>query len=217
MKIIDGRELGLWFDGTTKRAAATRYLALHWTGGSDAGTVVDQATRVYATLVARGDSIHFVGCADGTFVQMADLDAHCVHVGSAHNDDSIGCEFVCPGSSGLAPAVPRPLFQSIVHGAPVTYWGFTSAQVRAAAQLAQAILWRYGISYLGTPVCLDDTKPPSFDGGVIGHFQVSGDKVDPGPATMVQVRSAMVDSKIGATGVSLALSSIASTILKKWG
>lgn len=217
MRILDGRTLGLWFNIDRPRVQKTRYFGMHWTGGSDAGDVPTQAKRVHDTLAARGDSIHFVGCADGTFVQMADLDAHCVHIGSAHNDDTIGCEFVCPGSAGITPAVPRPLYQSLVHGAPVTYYGFTPAQVKAAAQLAQALLWKYDIAYLSSPVCLEDELPANFTGGVIGHFQVAADKADPGPNTMVQVHSAMVDSKIVASAVSFGLSSAVGALLRRWG
>src|SRR5262249_25379035 len=124
MKILDGRDIGCWFDISRKRAK-TKFFGLHWSGGNDGGSGEDQARRVYGTLVSRGDSIHFVCCADGTFVQMADLDTHAVHIGSAHNDDTVGCEFVCPGSSGVTPSVPRPKFTSTVHGVPVTYYGFT--------------------------------------------------------------------------------------------
>ena len=157
---------------------------------------------MYNTLVARGDSIHFVCAADGTFVQMADLDAHAVHIGSGYNDTTVGVEFVCPGSSGVLPTVSRPKFTSIVHGNPVTYYGFTGAQIKAAADMAQAVLWKYGIAYTSSPVCVaDEVDIPA---GVVGHYQVASDKADPGPETMFQVRSRMQDSKILAGGLWLA-------------
>lgn len=202
MNVIDGRSLGLWFDLPRKRLS-TRYFGVHWTGGSDAGTVAEQAGRVFGTLAARGDQIHFIGCADGTIVQVADLASHAVHIGSAHNDDTIGCEFVCPGSSGVTPSVPRPKFTSTVHGHQVTYWGFTSAQVAAAAQLAQGLLWRYGIAYVRSPVCVADEL--DIPAGVMGHYQTAQDRADPGPETMHQIRSAMVDSKLGAGVLALGL------------
>lgn len=187
MNILDGRTLGTWFAPQRARGA-TNYFVVHWTGGSDAGDVAAQATRVYQTLVARGDSIHFVCCADGTLVQMASLDQHCIHAGSGYNDQSIGCEFVCPGSSGVVPTVSRPFYG---------YYGFTEAQVSAAAQLAQALLWKYGIAYLSSPVCVDDVLPPTFTQGVIGHLQVApDDKQDPGIETMYQIRSKMIDTKL---------------------
>jgi N-acetyl-anhydromuramyl-L-alanine amidase AmpD len=195
---------GLRFD-TRPRASKTLFLVVHWTGGSSEGST-DQARRVYNTLVNRDDSIHFVCATDGTLVQMADLDAHCVHAGSRYNDNSVGVEVVCPGTElGLESSVPRPKFASKVHGAPVTYYGFTGPQIKAVSDLAQAVMWRYGLSYAGAPVCVADEKPESFEKGVIGHFQVSSDKADPGPETMYQIRSRMQDQSIFAGGLWMAI------------
>jgi N-acetyl-anhydromuramyl-L-alanine amidase AmpD len=208
VNVIDGRTLGLWFDIARKRPS-TSYFVLHWTGGPNSGTVAEQAGRVFGTLVARGDSITYICCADGTIVQVADLDAHCVHAGSAMNDRAPGVEVVCPGSSGLVPTVACPKFTSMVHGAPVTYYGYTPAQVKAVAQLSQAVLWRYGLAYASSPVCVDDVMPASFKAGVVGHLSVSSDKSDPGPATMYQIRSALQDSKLAAGALAIGMGAAA--------
>jgi len=187
---------GPQFDISRKRAGKTTLFVVHWSGGEPTGTPLEQATKVYNTLVSRGDSVQYVCTSDGTIVQLADIDAHCVHGGSAVNDISVGIEVVCPGSALDVTANPaRPTYQTKIHGAPVTYRGFLPAQIKAVAQLAQGVLWHYGIAYVSSPVCVEDTMPAGFE-GVIGHYQVSSDKADPGPETMFLIRSRMLDQQI---------------------
>jgi N-acetyl-anhydromuramyl-L-alanine amidase AmpD len=171
---VDGRSRGLWFPAR-KRMQDPRRIVLHWSGGNrDAAGVVD-------TLQKRGYAIHGVLEADGTFVQTADLDAHLPHAGD-FSSTSLGIEMVNPGTGEAT--TPRRVIVESIHGRQVSYHDLTAAQYAALPGVLRRISKALGIplrvkmSSTAIPEQLRDWR------GVVGHYQLTENKNDPGPNVM---------------------------------
>lgn len=180
---VDGRTLGLWFSDLPTRIT-TRKVVLHWTGGES------PAARVYRTLVNRGLSIHFVVERDGRIVQMAPLVARAAHAGSLVNADSVGIEIVNAGTV-LSTAHPsRPVKVGRIHGRAVRYADFLPAQYEAVERLVIWLLARFSLpEIVATPTTIfPSTETLRSFRGVVGHYQISTNKLDPGPALLDHLR-----------------------------
>ena len=180
---VDGRTLGLWF-GNLPTRITTRKVVLHWTGGES------PALRVYRTLVNRGLSIHFVVERDGRIVQMAPLTARAAHAGSLVNADSVGIEIVNAGTVLSAAHPSRPVKVGRIHGRAVRYADFLPAQYAAVERLVAWLLNRFS---LPADVATPSTVFPTTEGlrnfrGVVGHYQITTNKPDPGPALLDHLR-----------------------------
>jgi hypothetical protein len=150
-------ETGLAFPGLRKRKE-TRGVVLHWSG-NPSETATPEFT--YRTLVDRGLSVQLSLARDGTFWQFADLDDRASHAGDA-NEAFIGIEIVGKGD-------------------------FTQAQMKSLLAGLETILSHYQVPWIvGRPRVLSASELQTFR-GILGHYMVSGDKLDPGHALMYAV------------------------------
>ena len=173
-------ETGLAFRALPKRDE-TKHIVCHWTGAENPP---DVAAR---NMAASKLSVHFMIDQEGTIYQLCDTDRRCDHAKGA-NDSTIGIEMINRGSGLTLPdkGHARTLLRERVHGTSVTYYGFTSAQIRASLALIEALCRAYAlpmrVPLLGGEVYPSELGPylgsPYF--GVIGHLHVNKSKVDPG-------------------------------------
>jgi N-acetyl-anhydromuramyl-L-alanine amidase AmpD len=169
------------------RRAETRAVVLHWTGGRRG------AAGVFETLRERGLSVHFVVEADGTVWQFADCDRRCSHAGPA-NGWSIGIEIVNPAGATLSAkdsADGRTVAECSIRGRRVRHASFTAAQTRSALALTRAVCAAWGLPFRarageGTATAreLADFR------GVLGHYEISDQKTDPGRGILDLVNEA---------------------------
>jgi N-acetyl-anhydromuramyl-L-alanine amidase AmpD len=160
-------------------------VVVHWTGGERRS-----ARNVYQVLRNRGLSVHFVIDADGRITQMTPLDARAAHAGIA-NARSVGIEVVNPGpvSSGITPDPRRQVVEAHIHGRRIRYYDFTPEQYAALFELVSWLL-----DYFNIPkqVSTATTAMPEQDlmrfEGVLGHYQITRNKTDPGPRILDALR-----------------------------
>lgn len=157
--------------------AETRAVVLHWTGGRRG------AAGVFETLRERGLSVHFVVEADGTVWQFADCDRRCSHAGAA-NGWSIGVEIVNPAGPELSAkdtAAGRTITECTIRGRLVRHASFTAPQTRSALALTRAVCAAWGLPLRarageGTATAQELSEFR----GVLGHYEISDQKTDPG-------------------------------------
>jgi N-acetyl-anhydromuramyl-L-alanine amidase AmpD len=161
----------LKFQALAKRTE-TRAVVLHWTGGRGL------APQVYRTLQARGLSVHFCVEPDGTVWQFADCDRRCSHAGTA-NGWSVGLELVNP--AGPVADGGRALETSTIHGHTFQHASFTAAQTRSALAVTRAICGAWGVPYAARAgETVMGAKELGEFRGVLGHYELSMAKRDPG-------------------------------------
>jgi hypothetical protein len=156
--VLPWTETGMVFSGLRSRTSTSGVL-LHFSG-SPAAT----PASTYRTLVQRGLSVHLALGKDGTFYQFCDLNARCVHANEANNT-FIGIEISGDGN-------------------------YSAAQVKSLFAALPVILQAYDLPWQ-VPMSGGDVATrvlpwaslASFR-GILGHYMVSGDKVDPGVALM---------------------------------
>lgn len=179
-------ETGLHFGGRSKRRD-TRYVVLHWTGGSGL------APQVFRTLVNARNAYHIVVDPDGTATQFMDLDRIGTHAQGA-NLASIGISLVNPANQLPSTAgVRREQLREVIHGKERVYSAFTVAQVLTALRLCEVITAAYGLPW-AVPMRDGDVLPTSMSTkeleswrGICGHLQadpVRRAKWDPGLALL---------------------------------
>jgi N-acetyl-anhydromuramyl-L-alanine amidase AmpD len=136
----------------------------------------------------RGLSVHFLLDVDGTLYQTLDLVDQAWHARSA-NPRSIGVEIAHVGARASQGEEPG-LVRGTVHGDLLEQAPFTRAQEEVLARLAAALAAALPQIELDAPRGPDGTvrrealapdELASFH-GVIGHYHVTRDKIDPGPA-----------------------------------
>lgn len=154
-----------------ERTGSVRQIVLHYDAAGS-------ARRCHEVLEARGLSAHFLVDTDGTVYQTLDLDGRAWHAGPA-NDRSIGIEIANLG------AYPEPMEGSVsgeIHGQLLHQRPFTDAQYEALARLVPALCRAFDIparAPAATTTVLDGALDYE---GVLGHYHLTREKVDPGPA-----------------------------------
>ena len=185
--VVDWHEHGLTWalgqSGTRKRTDALTQIVHHWTGGEGS------YKGVHSVLTNRGLSVQLYLAASGTVYQYADLDTVCAHAGSPTNGRSIGIEMQNVGH-GAPGKVQRERLPETVHGREAMTSQFTPAQMAAAIALRKALA-----SIVPVNVFADSTVVPLWRRnthvGDLGHYQISGQKRDPGTHFMSEI--AMLD------------------------
>jgi len=151
-------------------------IVLHWSGGNRG------AEGVVSTLRKRGFAIHGVLEPDGTFVQTADLRAHLAHAGD-FSGTSVGIEMSNPGT-GPDTTAPRQRIVESLHGRQIGYYDLTPAQYAALPGVLRRISRELGIPIrvkMSTTAIPEELR--NFR-GVVGHYQLTDNKNDPGPNVM---------------------------------
>ncbi len=144
----------------------------------------------FRVLQQRGLSCHFLIDTDGTIYQTLDLKEKAWHATIA-NDRSIGIELAQHGAieAGDGPARAGEIV-GVIQGRRLRQPPFSDAQYEALAALLAALhrtFPRIPLDYPRTgdgqvvPHRLPDDKLAAF-GGIIGHYHIQTNKVDPGPA-----------------------------------
>ncbi|HUG12273.1 MAG TPA: N-acetylmuramoyl-L-alanine amidase [Opitutaceae bacterium] len=144
-------------------------------------------------LAERQLSAHFLIDVDGTVYQTLDLQERAYHATVANNR-SIGIEIAnvgaFPAEGDLSALPPGDVIRGTVHRIELVQPGFTATQYAALAKLIDALcrtfprLERdYPRDAAGEIVLsnLPDDALANFR-GVLGHFHIQENKVDPGPA-----------------------------------
>lgn len=145
-------------------------------------------------LQNRGLSAHFLIDTDGTIYQSMDVRERAWHA-TISNDRSIGIEIANIGAYDVGTSHPasragKSLRRAIINDRTVEMPPYTPAQDEALAALCAALcktLPRIALNYPqdthGHVVAhkLDDATLASFS-GILGHWHIQSNKVDPGPA-----------------------------------
>jgi len=141
---------------------------------------IGSSAGCFEILRKRGLSAHFLIDTDGTIYQTLDLRERAWHAGVA-NSRSVGIEVAHPGvTMEPAPGSVRGEIQyRVLYQKP-----FTDAQYAALADLLAAlrrVFPRVALDYPHETGLLGPERFAAFK-GVLGHYHVSREKVDPGPA-----------------------------------
>ena len=167
----------------TRSASATTQGILHWTGGEGSGRTC------YDTLVSRRLSCHFSLDRDGTLWQFCDPATTISHsAATAVNNVAWSIEITCYGvqtspAARTAAGRARSTYQATLQGEEYTVGDYTDAQYATVLELCNLIHTNLNIPKVAF------TSPHHFVGysnaaaarGVIGHYQASDQKTDPGP------------------------------------
>lgn len=156
-----------------RRQAPTR-IVLHWTGADN------PARSVHRTLNSRGLSVDF--CVDqmGHVWQFnPNLTAlRTMHAGPRVNASSFGIEVVGRGFG-------RGGYTATIHGKEVRCLDFNGRQYRAIWALVSTLCYVFEIP---EAVCLSPTVVPDpLPRGILGHFQISPRKFDPGTQPLLRL------------------------------
>ena len=157
--------------GIVCRKAPPDLGVIHWTAGEN------PAPTVFATLDARGLSIHFVIDREGVIHQRVDPGIWlCTHAGGRANRRSVGIEVVNYGHAGRrAPMDPdRPTYEGTVHGWTTTMADFYPCQYDALDALCRLLSDHLPID-LTVPSGADErlsTKDLQEYSGWLGHYHV---------------------------------------------
>lgn len=203
---MDGRRVDartrvvLWTDPGGYRATDfgarkddVRQIVLHYDA---AGT----SAQCFKVLERRGLSVHFMVDLDGTVYQTCDTSARAYHAGT-FNDGSVGIEIANVGAyadraelerlwpipPGVArpahvppPARPGPLTGRI-HGRELWQQDYTDEQYEALGALVAALCRGLGVP-AEAPTEPRVIRSPEAWRGIVGHYHLTTQKVDPGPA-----------------------------------
>jgi N-acetylmuramoyl-L-alanine amidase len=204
--VVDGRHVAvrtrvvLWTDPSGYRATdfgarkgGVRQIVLHYDA---AGT----SAQCFKVLARRGLSVHFMVDLDGTVYQTCDTSARAYHAGT-FNDGSVGIEIANVGAyakreelerlwpipSGVArparvppPARPGPL-RGRIHGTELWQQDYTEEQYAALSALVAGLCRGLGVP-AEAPRETGVLRAPASWKGIVGHYHLTTDKLDPGPA-----------------------------------
>ena len=161
---------GCWFapgdPNTRARKGPPRVIAIHWTGGRRG------AEGVCETLRARRLSIGYVLEPTGRVVQCAEDMTRCAHIGDG-NEPAIGIECVSMGLSASS-----NLARSKFLGRNHAFAPWPSEQLDGLVTLCETLCKRWDIPRVLAP--MERGVPFDFE-GIVGHFNWSKTKLDPGP------------------------------------
>lgn len=141
---------------------------------------VGSSARCYEVLQKRGLSTHFMIDADGAIYQTLDLRERAWHAGPA-NSRSVGIEIAHEGATEL----PTPGgIRGVIQGKRLYQQPFTDAQYAALIDLIAALRRVFPQIAPDYPRANHLLSPARFaeHHGLIGHYHVSRQKYDPGPA-----------------------------------
>lgn len=138
----------------------------------------------------RGLSVHFLLDTDGTIYQTLDLKERAWHA-TTSNNRSIGIEIAHTGTiRANDPRVTSSMIRGTIQGQDLAQAPFTEAQYRALVKLTAALCavfpelkCDYPRDSAGDLVRrkLDDETLKNYK-GLLGHYHIQTNKVDPGPA-----------------------------------
>ncbi|MEM9188206.1 MAG: peptidoglycan recognition family protein [Myxococcota bacterium] len=210
VKLRDGREQELWWNegdpGTRARRRALSSCVWHHTGGEGDGARVFRVLNGGRKSRKTGRpiylSVHFTIDQYGVTIQHADLDTVCFHAGTA-NDWSVGVEMSSIGAGPSTRRFPRDEDPQEIRGQIVEYRDFYKEQYQAARGLARAISLVTGVPYrfpkdpegdglLRRDFNKAELRRWSKEGGHLGHFHVTDDKIDPTPSLLEDLASQTV-------------------------
>ncbi len=175
------------------RKGEVRQIVLHYDA---AGT----SAQCFKVLERRGLSVHFMVDLDGTVYQTCDTSVRAYHAGK-FNDVSVGIEIANVGAyadraelerlwpvpQGVArpphlppPARPGPL-RGRIHGRDLWQQDFTEEQYEALGALVAALCRGLGVP-AEAPTGKGVLRSPEAWRGILGHYHLTAQKTDPGPA-----------------------------------
>lgn len=146
----------------------------------------------FAHLAKRQLSAHFLIDVDGTIYQTLDVQERAYHATVANNR-SIGIEIAGIGAfpaGDAAAARLRDPVRGTIHGIELVQSDFTAEQYAALAKLVDALCRTFPRIVRDCPrdengavvvAKLPDAELAEFR-GILGHFHIQDNKVDPGPA-----------------------------------
>lgn len=180
-----------------ERTDAVRQIVLHY-------DVAGTSAQCFKVLEKRGLSVHFLVDLDGTVYQTVDTSARAYHAGT-FNDGSVGIEIanigayakreelerLWPFPEGVArgalppgfvprPARPGPL-RGKIHGTELWQQDFTDEQYEALGHLVAALCRELDVP-ADAPRERGVLAAPAAWHGILGHYHLTTDKLDPGPA-----------------------------------
>ncbi len=180
-----------------ERKGVVRMIVLHYDA---AGT----SAQCFKVLEARGLSCHFLVDLDGTVYQTCDTSARAYQAG-VFNDGSIGIEIANVGAyanreelerlwpfpagarrGALPPGfIPRPArpgpLRGAIHGTTLWQQDYTDAQYEALGHLVAALCGALDVP-AQAPRENGVLPSPAAWHGIVGHYHLTTEKLDPGPA-----------------------------------
>ena len=176
-----------------ERRGEVRQIVLHYDA---AGT----SAQCFKVLERRGLSCHFLVDLDGTVYQTVDTSARAYQAGT-FNDGSVGIEIANVGAYAkreeverlhpIPPGVARPAYvppparrgplRGRIHGTDLWQHDYTDAQYEALGHLVAALCGALDIP-AQAPREAGVLPSPAAWHGIVGHYHLTTDKLDPGPA-----------------------------------
>jgi N-acetyl-anhydromuramyl-L-alanine amidase AmpD len=156
-----------------ERRGAVRQVVLHYDA---AGT----SARCFAVLERRGLSCHFLLDLDGTVYQTLDVAGRAYHA-AEFNDGSVGIEIANLGAYPTRDKVGAGARRGRVHGVELWQEEYTDAQYEALARLVAALCRELDVP-LEAPAAKGVLPKAAGWRGILGHYHLTTQKVDPGPA-----------------------------------
>ncbi len=176
------------------RTQPIRGVVVHYTGGEGS------AQQVYNVLKSRGLSVHYHIDQKGRVTQYAPYDVVCLHAGPA-NHWSVGIEVSCVGHGVQNPRWPRTRYPDEIHGKKVRQARFYPEQ---QAALNELVTYLCDELELPREVAPGSTLLSSWDlsrfRGVLGHFHLSRNKLDPGSEPLQGIRDHWAVGRVLAPG-----------------
>ncbi|HMJ16588.1 MAG TPA: peptidoglycan recognition family protein [Polyangiaceae bacterium] len=180
-------EHGLKFDVPMR--STTRAVMNHWTGAENSPRAVFENLKRRTNVAGKVTplSVQFVIDQMGEIWQLADTDARCQHAGAIANGWSIGIEYICRGHNKTVPTrgIVREQRHETVHGRSLTYAALTPEQIASGVELNETLCRVYELP-LRVPMLKGEVYSTVLPApliasyqGVLGHFQVDLNKVDP--------------------------------------
>ena len=166
--------------GVSKRTKKIKMLVLHWTGG-EGGPI-----SCFSTLQRRGLSVQFYMDQLGNVTQYCDMDYSCAHAGFV-NSYSVGIEIANAGTGPADSRHPRQLYKTRLKGDEKCLLEFYPQQVDSVIKWCHElcrilsipeVLLRDSSGNIATNTV--DRSVISEFSGVVGHYQISDHKIDPG-------------------------------------
>ena len=161
------------------RVDPVRCIVLHWTGGE--GPI----EQVKETLRLRGCSYHYVLDQNGWIYNLVSTEYVAYHAGK-WNEGSIGVSLV---SKGVGKSI-REKYSCVIRHKRYEMLEFYPLQTSACIGLVKRICAQYHIPsefhQCDGRMCTD-LAPEGFR-GILGHYQVSKKKIDPGPRLLEDLR-----------------------------
>lgn len=172
-----------------RKAEDVDKIVVHWTGGRPDRKIKD-FVGILGKSPVKGLGYHFVIDANAIVWQLADPATDvCSHAGGSIggrsiNQRSIGVAFMGAGTDARFWGNGVPV-RDPVHNGLVKYLPPTDKQLQALCALLETLTEQMGIARNVNTEVITKMKPAELDlVGIVGHYQVSDHKTDPGPFTL---------------------------------